>query len=129
VYPTIFPKELPPPKLLPIYFGEITDMVSVDSKSQEGEKASYGVVWQLIDLTENSITLDLTISSPGEIRLGDYLEVSLDFSSFDKNWESYSTGLKQTEFFTVKTVPVSLRDLDPGTGRLFTTLREIARVL
>ncbi len=60
--------------------------------------------WKLSDLDERSVTINLNFKNPREIKLSDYVEVSLDFSSFDKNWEVYSTITGQKDSGPVKTV-------------------------
>jgi hypothetical protein len=56
------------------------------------------------ELDERSLTISLKFNKPGQIKVSDYLEVTLDFSSFDKNWEVYSTGTRQKEFGPVKAI-------------------------
>jgi hypothetical protein len=55
--------------------------------------------------------------------------VKLDFSSFDKNWQYYTTGLKQSEIGREKVVAVSLKDLNDGDSKLFRFLREASRII
>ncbi len=56
------------------------------------------------DLDERSVAINLKFDKPVQIKVSDYLEVTLDFSSFDKNWEVYSTGTRQKEFSPVKAI-------------------------
>lgn len=128
-YPTFFPEDLTPPKLLPLYFGELTDMVTLTMHSADEVQPAYSATWRVTNLESTEMTIELQIDRPLEIGLSDYIVVTLDFSTFDQSWKYYSSGLITTETKQAKSVLVSLHSFNLGTSALFFTLREISRVL
>jgi len=58
----------------------------------------YKIIWDVVELQNNQISISLSIDNPSRLSLGDYIEVSLNFTGLDSNWELYSTGITSTNF-------------------------------
>ena len=62
-------------------------------------------------IENNKIVFELEFGQPEDIALSDYIQLTFDFSSFDRNWSGYTTTINQTEYGPVKTFQISIRKL------------------
>ena len=104
-------------------------MVYLNAYDSDGVDYTQDLKWLIKSLETNSIVIEVQLLNLSKVSLSDYFEVKLDFSSFDKNWQYYTTGLKQSEIGRVKVVAVSLKDLNDGDSKLFRFLREASRII
>ena len=61
----------------------------VYSASENNKFPAYTWKWEIKSLDPSKIVIDIQIDQPTQIGLSDYIEVSLDFSKFDENWQYY----------------------------------------
>ena len=70
----------------------VTVEALISSAQVDDDQKLHLLTWTALELDKNKMVIEVTFDDPGQIRLDDSLEVTLDFKVFDSKWAYYYTG-------------------------------------